>query len=235
MLVLSLPVTREQTGLDRVFLSHFLLFGNEISFNGKCVDNLQMFDTNTNVICCVVNTYGACPDMRWFPPNVGALKFNVDAAVRGNHGPGIIGGIRQDHEGRTLLIFSRSAGLVGLVLVEVIAIKQTICDFAEDVDLVQMLNFDAYRFSISWSRIFPREINWEEVDYYNRLIGYLLENGITPHANLYHCDLPLALQEKYLGLLDRQVIQDFTDYAEFCFKIFGDRVKTWMTFNEPRV
>ncbi|MBA0581477.1 hypothetical protein Gorai_023655, partial [Gossypium raimondii] len=112
VLVLGLPVTREQTGLDRVFLSHFLLFGNEISFNGKCVDNLQTFDTNTNVICCVVNTYGACPDMRWFPPNVGALKFNVDAAVRGNHGPGIIGGIRQDHEGRTLLIFSRSAGLV---------------------------------------------------------------------------------------------------------------------------
>ncbi|TYI98955.1 hypothetical protein E1A91_D01G252700v1 [Gossypium mustelinum] len=86
--------------------------------------------------------------------------------------------------------------------------------YKEDVDLMQMLNFDAYRFSISWSRIFPR---------------------ITPHANLYHYDLPLALQEKYLGLLDRQVIQDFADYAEFCFKTFGDRVKTWMTFNEPRV
>ncbi|TYH32386.1 hypothetical protein ES288_A01G248100v1 [Gossypium darwinii] len=86
--------------------------------------------------------------------------------------------------------------------------------YKEDVDLMQMLNFDAYRFSISWSRIFPR---------------------ITPHANLYHYDLPLALQEKYLGLLDRQVIQDFADYAKFCFKTFGDRVKTWMTFNEPRV
>ncbi|PPE00079.1 hypothetical protein GOBAR_DD02869 [Gossypium barbadense] len=57
------------------------------------------------------------------------------------------------------------------------------------------------------------EINWEGVDYYNRLIDYLLENGITPHANF----------------------QDFADYAEFCFKIFGGRVKTWMTFNEPRV
>ncbi|TYH89485.1 hypothetical protein ES332_D01G264300v1 [Gossypium tomentosum] len=102
----------------------------------------------------------------------------------------------------------------------------------------KMLNFDAYRFSISWSRIFPNgigEVNWKGVDYYNRLIDYLLEKGITPHANLYHYDLPLALQEKYLGLLDRQVIQDFADYAEFCFKTFGDRVKTWMTFNEPRV
>ncbi|PPD91404.1 hypothetical protein GOBAR_DD11638 [Gossypium barbadense] len=110
--------------------------------------------------------------------------------------------------------------------------------YKEDVDLMQMLNFDAYRFSISWSRIFPNgigEVNWKGVDYYNRLIDYLLEKGITPHANLYHYDLPLALQEKYLGLLDRQVIQDFADYAEFCFKTFGDRVKTWMTFNEPRV
>ncbi|KAK5841500.1 hypothetical protein PVK06_003821 [Gossypium arboreum] len=110
--------------------------------------------------------------------------------------------------------------------------------YKEDVDLMQMLNFDAYRFSISWSRIFPNgtgEVNWKGVAYYNRLIDYLLEKGITPHANLYHYDLPLALQEKYLGLLDRQVIQDFADYAEFCFKTFGDRVKTWMTFNEPRV
>nr|KJB16854.1 hypothetical protein B456_002G250800 [Gossypium raimondii] len=110
--------------------------------------------------------------------------------------------------------------------------------YKEDVDLMQMLNFDAYRFSISWSRIFPNgtgEVNWKGVDYYNRLIDYLLEKGITPHANLYHYDLPLALQEKYLGLLDRQIIQDFADYAEFCFKTFGDRVKTWMTFNEPRV
>ncbi|TXG75245.1 hypothetical protein ES332_1Z002500v1 [Gossypium tomentosum] len=110
--------------------------------------------------------------------------------------------------------------------------------YKEDVDLMQTLNFDAYRFSISWSRNFPNgtgEVNWKGVDYYNRLIDYLLEKGITPHANLYHYDLPLALQEKYLGLLDRQIIQDFADYAEFCFKTCGDRVKTWMTFNEPRV
>lgn len=100
--------------------------------------------------------------------------------------------------------------------------------YKEDIDLMASLNFDAYRFSISWSRIFPNgtgQVNWKGVAYYNRLINYLLEKGITPYANLYHYDLPLALEER----------KDFADYAEFCFKTFGDRVKNWMTFNEPRV
>ncbi|KAL9266082.1 Beta-glucosidase 44-like protein [Drosera capensis] len=100
------------------------------------------------------------------------------------------------------------------------------------------LNFDAYRFSISWSRIFPEgtgRINWEGVAYYNRLIDYMIDKGITPFANLYHYDLPEALEKKYLGLLSPQVVNDFADYADFCFATFGDRVKNWMTFNEPRV
>ncbi|KAG7582381.1 Glycoside hydrolase family 1 [Arabidopsis suecica] len=110
--------------------------------------------------------------------------------------------------------------------------------YKEDVDLMKKLNFDAYRFSISWSRIFPEgsgKVNWKGVAYYNRLIDYLVQKGITPYANLYHYDLPLALEKKYKGLLGRQVVNDFADYAEFCFKTFGDRVKNWMTFNEPRV
>ncbi|XVE72178.1 hypothetical protein DITRI_Ditri11bG0017900 [Diplodiscus trichospermus] len=110
--------------------------------------------------------------------------------------------------------------------------------YKEDVDLMKMHNFDAYRFSISWPRIFPNgtgEVNWKGVAYYNRLIDYLVEKGVAPYANLYHYDFPLALQQKYDGLLDKQVVKDYGDYAEFCFKTFGDRVKTWMTFNEPRV
>ncbi|XP_065850399.1 beta-glucosidase 44-like isoform X2 [Euphorbia lathyris] len=79
------------------------------------------------------------------------------------------------------------------------------------------------------------EVNWKGVAYYNRLINYMLHRGITPYANLYHYDLPLALEKKYLGLLNRQVVEDFANYADFCFKTFGDRVKNWMTFNEPRV
>ncbi|KAK4350058.1 hypothetical protein RND71_029371 [Anisodus tanguticus] len=84
----------------------------------------------------------------------------------------------------------------------------------QDIDLMARLNIDAYRFSISWSRIFP---------------------SITPYANLNHYDLPQALQDRYNGWLSREVVKDFTDYAEFCFKIFGDRVKNWFSFNEPRV
>ncbi|XLT59966.1 hypothetical protein HN873_052570 [Arachis hypogaea] len=81
--------------------------------------------------------------------------------------------------------------------------------YKEDVDLMQKLNFDAYRFSISWSRIFPNgtgEVNWKGVDYYNRLINSLLEKGITPYANLYHYDLPQALELRYNGLLSHQVV-----------------------------
>uniref|UniRef100_A0A6N2KAI8 Beta-glucosidase n=1 Tax=Salix viminalis TaxID=40686 RepID=A0A6N2KAI8_SALVM len=110
--------------------------------------------------------------------------------------------------------------------------------YKEDVDIMKMLNFDAYRFSISWSRIFPDgagKVNWNGVAYYNRLIDYMIEKGITPYVNLYHYDLPLALEKKYKGLLSYQVVKDFADYADFCFKTFGDRVKNWMTFNEPRV
>ncbi|KAK1372002.1 Beta-glucosidase 44 [Heracleum sosnowskyi] len=110
--------------------------------------------------------------------------------------------------------------------------------YKEDVDLMAKLNFDAYRFSISWSRIFPTgtgKVNWKGVAYYNRLINYMLKKGITPYANLNHYDLPQALQERYDGWLSRKVVKDYADFADFCFKMYGDRVKNWFTFNEPRV
>lgn len=110
--------------------------------------------------------------------------------------------------------------------------------YKEDIDIMKKLGFDAYRFSISWSRIFPNgtgKVNKEGVAYYNRLIDYMVKQGITPYANLYHYDMPLALEKKYGGWLNKQVVKDFADYAEFCFKTYGDRVKDWMSFNEPRV
>ncbi|PIA30132.1 hypothetical protein AQUCO_05700090v1 [Aquilegia coerulea] len=110
--------------------------------------------------------------------------------------------------------------------------------YEHDVDIMQKLNFDAYRFSISWSRIFPDgvgKVNPKGVAYYNRLIDYLLQKGITPYVCLFHQDLPYALEKKYKGLLNRQFVNDFADYADFCFKTFGDRVKTWFTFNELKI
>ncbi|XP_058072984.1 putative beta-glucosidase 41 isoform X2 [Magnolia sinica] len=108
--------------------------------------------------------------------------------------------------------------------------------FKTDVDLMKDLGMDAYRFSISWSRIFPNgtgEPNPEGIDYYNSLIDALLEKGIQPYVTLYHWDLPQALEDRYDGWLSTQIIEDFEHYAYTCFQAFGDRVKYWITFNEP--
>ncbi|OIV93213.1 hypothetical protein TanjilG_27392 [Lupinus angustifolius] len=98
------------------------------------------------------------------------------------------------------------------------------------------LGVDAYRFSISWSRIFPNgsgAINQAGVDHYNKVINALLAKGIEPYVTMYHWDLPQALEDKYLGWLSNEIINDFANYAETLFQKFGDRVKQWITFNEP--
>ncbi|XP_074290565.1 putative beta-glucosidase 41 [Silene latifolia] len=109
--------------------------------------------------------------------------------------------------------------------------------FESDIQLMKDMGMDAYRFSISWPRIFPNgtgEPNPEGISYYNNLIDALLEKGIQPYVTLYHWDLPQALEDRYEGWLSSQVIEDFENYASTCFKAFGDRVKYWITFNEPR-
>ncbi|XXG74231.1 hypothetical protein AAC387_Pa07g3006 [Persea americana] len=96
--------------------------------------------------------------------------------------------------------------------------------FKTDIDIMAELNFDSYRFSISWARIFPEgegNVNWLGVDYYNQIIDYMLEKGITPYANLYHYDLPQALEDKYTGWLNQKTVEAYVEYADFCFKIFG--------------
>ncbi|KMT14694.1 hypothetical protein BVRB_4g074620 isoform A [Beta vulgaris subsp. vulgaris] len=109
--------------------------------------------------------------------------------------------------------------------------------YKEDVQLISMLGFDAYRFSISWSRIYPdglgTKVNEEGINYYNSLINALLEKGIQPYVTLYHWDLPLHLEESIGGWLNKDIVKYFAIYAETCFANFGDRVKHWITFNEP--
>ncbi|XP_057251841.1 cyanidin 3-O-glucoside 5-O-glucosyltransferase (acyl-glucose)-like [Beta vulgaris subsp. vulgaris] len=98
------------------------------------------------------------------------------------------------------------------------------------------LGLDAYRFSISWSRVIPNgrgSINQKGVEYYNNLINELTSNGIQPHATLVHWDHPQALQDAYGGWINQQIVRDFTTFADVCFKEFGDRVLYWTTINEP--
>lgn len=108
--------------------------------------------------------------------------------------------------------------------------------YPEDVKLMHELGVDAYRFSLAWSRIIPDgqyEINQKGIDHYNRLIDCLQENNIQPWVTLYHWDLPLALQLEHDGWLNRYTANAFAYYAKTCFSHFGDRVKHWITFNEP--
>lgn len=110
--------------------------------------------------------------------------------------------------------------------------------FKEDVALMKSLGLDAYRFSISWSRIFPDgtgRINQAGLDFYSNLVDELLAAGIEPYATLYHWDLPLKLQEKWGGWLSRSTLHAFARFSEVVVKALGDRVKNWTTFNEPEV
>ncbi|CAN7135025.1 unnamed protein product, partial [Brassica rapa subsp. narinosa] len=110
--------------------------------------------------------------------------------------------------------------------------------YKEDVNLLHQIGFHAYRFSISWSRILPRGdlkggINQAGIDYYNNLINQLLSKGMKPFVTIFHWDLPEALEHAYGGFLGAEIVNDFRDYAELCFQKFGDRVKHWVTVNEP--
>ncbi|KAJ9139722.1 hypothetical protein P3X46_030430 [Hevea brasiliensis] len=110
--------------------------------------------------------------------------------------------------------------------------------YKEDVGIMKEMGLDAYRFSISWPRILPKGklkggVNREGIKYYNNLIDELLAKGIQPFITLFHWDLPQALQDEYGGFLSSKIVDDFQDYAEVCFKNFGDRVKHWITLNEP--
>nr|XP_061799755.1 lactase/phlorizin hydrolase-like [Nerophis lumbriciformis] len=108
--------------------------------------------------------------------------------------------------------------------------------FNEDLYMLRALQVKSYRFSLSWSRIFPTglrsSLNPKGIDFYNKVIDDLLLNGITPMVMLYHWDLPQELQNMG-GWENSSMIEIFADFSDFCFSTFGDRVKFWMTFNQP--
>ena len=105
----------------------------------------------------------------------------------------------------------------------------------DDIALMKELNLGSYRFSLAWSRIFPDgdgALNKEGVDFYDKLIDGLLEEGITPWTTLFHWDLPYSLQERFGGWRSLETVKRFADYASFSAEKYGDRVKNWFTINE---
>ncbi|KAJ8898626.1 hypothetical protein K2173_004239 [Erythroxylum novogranatense] len=110
--------------------------------------------------------------------------------------------------------------------------------YKEDVQLMAETGLEAYRFSISWSRLIPNgrgTLNPKGLQYYNNLINELVSHGIQPHVTLNHMDHPQVLEDEYGGWLSRKMVEDFTAYADVCFREFGDRVWHWVTINELNV
>ncbi len=113
------------------------------------------------------------------------------------------------------------------------------CDFyhkySSDLNIIKELNFNAFRFSLSWPRILPtgkNSVNKSGIDFYQRLIDACLDRGIEPWITLYHWDLPQNLENQG-GWTNRKIVDWFSEYALLCAKSFGDRVKNWMILNEP--
>ena len=107
----------------------------------------------------------------------------------------------------------------------------------EDIEIMKDLGLSAYRFSIAWSRILPSgrgAVNQAGLDFYSRLVDALLEAEILPFITLYHWDLPQALQDEG-GWPSRSTAEAFVEYADVVSRQLGDRVKNWITHNEPSV
>lgn len=114
------------------------------------------------------------------------------------------------------------------------------CDFyhryKEDIALMKQMGIQAYRFSLSWPRILPEgtgRVNPQGIAFYNAVIDELLKNGIEPYITLYHWDYPQALQDRG-GWLNPESVGWFAEYASVVSGAFSDRVKYFITLNEPQ-
>ena len=111
--------------------------------------------------------------------------------------------------------------------------------YKEDLALIKEIGLNSFRTSIQWTRLIKdfetAEVDEDGVRFYNDMIDECLKNGLTPIINLHHFDLPVELYDKYGGWESKHVVDLFVKFAEAAFRLFGDRVKYWTTFNEPIV
>jgi beta-glucosidase len=106
--------------------------------------------------------------------------------------------------------------------------------YAEDIDLIKAMNFNVFRFSLSWPRILPEgtgTVNQKGIDFYHKVIDKCLSVGIEPWITLYHWDLPQVLEARG-GWANRNIIDWFSEYAEVVTREYGPKVKNWMVLNE---
>jgi beta-glucosidase len=115
------------------------------------------------------------------------------------------------------------------------------CDFfhryRDDIGLMRELGLDAFRFSVAWPRVLPvgrGAVNDVGLDFYDRLVDELLAHDIEPFATLFHWDTPQALEDEG-GWPARTTAEAFVEYVEAVVARLGDRVRHWITHNEPWV
>jgi len=112
-------------------------------------------------------------------------------------------------------------------------------DYVNDIKLMKEVGLNSVRTSIQWTRLIKdfetAEVDEDGVKFYNAVIDEFLKQNITPVMNLHHFDIPIELFEKYGGWESKKVVDLFVKFAGKCFELFGDRVKNWITFNEPMV
>lgn len=112
-------------------------------------------------------------------------------------------------------------------------------NYVEDIELMAQLGLKSYRFSMAWTRIFPKgddtEVNQEGVDFYKDVIKRLKEKNIEPIVTIFHFDMPLALHKKYGGWQSRQIVEDFTRFVKTLFENFREDVKYWLVINEQNL
>lgn len=149
----------------------------------------------------------------------------------------IEGGAYED--GKGLNIFDTFCSIPGRILNN--DHGNTACDhyhrWKDDIAIMKEIGLKAYRFSLSWARILPEgtgRINPEGIKFYSDIIDELLKNGIEPYITLYHWDLPLAL-DKMGGWRNPEMVKWFAEYARVVAENFSDRVKNFITINEPQV
>ncbi|MCP3100525.1 GH1 family beta-glucosidase [Myxococcus sp. K15C18031901] len=165
--------------------------------------------------------------MRQFPHDfvwgVATSSYQIEGAV--------------DEDGRGESIWDRFSATPGKIADGTSG--EVACDhyhrWREDVELMRWMGLKAYRFSIAWPRILPLgrgRVNPAGLDFYSRLVDGLLEARIEPVVTLYHWDLPQVLQDQG-GWASRDTVGAFVEYADIVSQKLGDRVKRWITHNEP--